>query len=92
VESILFVRYLAAICNYVEFRACNFSRRQMSVKDKNEELSKEGCARVVVHRWTNSPYVYTLEMGIYKNVKVDEKGIERYGEEFYNPLIYGEVG
>lgn len=64
----------------------------MSSKDKNEDMSKEGCARVVVHRWTNSPYCYTLETGLFKNVKLDDKGIERYGEQFYNPRIYGEVG
>ena len=64
----------------------------MSSKDKNEDFSKEGCARVVVHRWTNSPYCYTLETGLFKNVKVDDKGIERYGQEFYNPKIYAEVG
>ena len=51
----------------------------MSSRDKNEDLSKEGCARVVVHRWSNSPYCYTLETGLFKNVKVDEKGIVRYG-------------
>lgn len=57
----------------------------MSSKDKGEDLSKEGCARVVVHKWTNTPYCYTLETGLFKNVKVDEKGIERYGDKFYNP-------
>ncbi len=25
-------------------------------------------------------------------MKVDEKGIERYGDKFYNPEIYAEVG
>lgn len=55
-------------------------------------MSKEGCARVVVHRWTNSPYCYTLETGLFKNVKVDEKGIFRFGEKFYNEETYKEVG
>ena len=64
----------------------------MSTKDKNEEMSKEGCARVVVHRWTNSPYCYTLETGLFKNVRVDEKGITRYGEQFYSPETYMDVG
>ena len=64
----------------------------MSSRDKNEDMSKEGCARVVVYKWTNSPYCYTLETGLFKNVKVDEKGIFRFGEKFYNPQIYEEVG
>jgi hypothetical protein len=64
----------------------------MSSKDKNEDMSKEGCARVVVHKWTNSPYCYTLETGLFKNIRQDEKGIFRYGEQFYSPKIYAEVG
>ena len=64
----------------------------MSSKDKNDDYSKEGCARVVVHKWTKSPYCYTLETGLFKNVKIDEEGMENFGEEFYNPKIYGEVG
>jgi hypothetical protein len=92
IESILFAKYLCSICDYVEFKSCNFTKKQMSSKDKNEDLSKEGCARVVVHKWTNSPYVYTLETGLFKNVTVEDKGLERYGEEFYNPRIYAEVG
>ena len=79
-ESVLFAKYLSTVCDYIEFKSCNFSKKQMSSKDKNEDFSKEGCARVVVHRWTNSPYCYTLETGLFKNVKVDDKGIERYGE------------
>lgn len=92
IESVLFAKHLSTICEYIEFKSCNFSKKQMSSKDKNEEYSKEGCARVVVHKWTNSPYCYTLETGLYKNVKVDDKGIERYGEQFYGPKIYAEVG
>lgn len=79
VESVLFAKYLSTVCDYVEFKSCNFSKKQMSSKDKGEDFTKEGCARVVVHKWTNSPYCYTLETGLYKNVKVDDKGIERYG-------------
>jgi hypothetical protein len=35
IESILFVKYLSMICNYIEFKSCNFSKKQMSSKDKN---------------------------------------------------------
>ena len=60
IESVLFAKHLSTICDYVEFKSCNFSKKQMSSKDKNEDFSKEGCARVVIHKWTNSPYCYTL--------------------------------
>jgi hypothetical protein len=91
-ESVLFAKHLSTNCEHIEFKACNFSKRQMSSKDKNEEMSKEGCARVVVHRWTDSPYCYTLETGLFKDVRVDEKGILRLGEKFYSPAIYRRVG
>jgi hypothetical protein len=52
------------------------------------DMSKEGCARVVAHIWTSSPYCYTLETGLHKNVKVDDKGIEKYGEDFYSIKTY----
>lgn len=35
VESILFAKYLSTICDYIEFKSCNFSKKQMSSKDKN---------------------------------------------------------
>jgi hypothetical protein len=64
----------------------------MSTKDKNEDMSKECCARVVVHRWSNSPYCYTLETGLFKDVRTDEKGIFRFGDKFYDPALYEELG
>jgi hypothetical protein len=64
----------------------------MASKDKNEDMSKEGCARVVVHRWTNSPYCYTLETGLFKDVRTDEKGILRFGEKFYDRALYQDLG
>lgn len=64
----------------------------MSSRDKNEDLSKEGCARVVVHRWTNSPYCYTLETGLFKDVRTDEKGILRFGDKFYDIPLYKDLG
>lgn len=89
IESVLFAKYLCSICEHVQFKCCNFSKKQMSSKDKIDDLTKQGCARVVVYKWTNTPYCYTLETGLFKNVRVDDKGIERYGQQFYNPKIYG---
>lgn len=91
-ESILFAKLLSQNCEEIEFNSCNFSKKHMSSKDRNEDMSKEGCARVVVHRWTSSPYCYTLETGLHKNVKVDDKGIERYGEDFYSIKTYQSIG
>jgi cytosolic carboxypeptidase protein 5 len=70
-DSVLLAKHLSTICEHLEFKSCNFSKKQMSTKDKNEDLSKEGCARVVVHRWSNSPYCYTLETGLFKDARTD---------------------
>ena len=40
VESILFAKYLSTVCEYIEFKSCNFSKKQMSSKDKNDDQSK----------------------------------------------------
>jgi len=29
---------------------------------------------------------------LFKDVRTDEKGILRYGEKFYDPIIYREIG
>lgn len=39
-DSVLFAKYLSTICDYIEFKACNFSKKQMSSRDKNEDFSK----------------------------------------------------
>lgn len=39
-ESVLYAKYLSTVCDFIEFKACNFSKKQMSSKDKNEDLSK----------------------------------------------------
>ena len=35
----------------------------MSAKDRNEEMTKEGCGRVVFNTHFNQTYAYTLECG-----------------------------
>jgi len=35
----------------------------MNAKDKNEDLSKEGCGRVVFNTHFSMPYAYTMECG-----------------------------
>jgi hypothetical protein len=50
VESQLLARVLNANCMNFEYDYCNFSRKHMNVKDRNEELTKEGCGRVCFYR------------------------------------------
>lgn len=84
-ESLLYAKLLSMECDEIDFNMCNFTKKHMSSKgnlptysDKSDELTKEGCARVVIHKWSGSPYCYTLETGLFKNIKIDDKGIERY--------------
>jgi len=40
----------------------------MNAKDKNEDLSKEGCGRVVFNTHFSMPYAYTMECGYTSSV------------------------
>ena len=44
----------------------------MSHKDRFEELTKEGCGRVVIYKMTNIIHSYTLECGFHCNNFVNE--------------------
>jgi hypothetical protein len=35
-ENVLFAKHLSTICEHLSFKHCNFSKKQMSSKDKNE--------------------------------------------------------
>jgi hypothetical protein len=50
VESQLFPKVLSQNCINFEFEQCIFSRKHMKARDRNEDVSKEGCGRVVLYR------------------------------------------
>lgn len=50
-----------------DYDFCNFSRKHMSVKDRNEDLSKEGCGRVLFYKQYGLIHSYTLEMGFHSS-------------------------
>ena len=47
-----------------EYEYCNFSQKHMNAKDRFENLTKEGCGRVVMHKEANIIHSYSLECGI----------------------------
>lgn len=53
----------------------------MKAKDKNEDISKEGCGRVVFYREFGLTHSYTLECGYhcntYNNVLQEEKSTSK---------------
>ena len=81
VESELYCRILDLNCRYFSWKDCCFSERHMSMKDKNEPLSKEGCSRVVVGKITGLVNCFTMEIGIWE-VEGEEEVGEVNGREF----------
>jgi hypothetical protein len=69
VESQVFCKLFAMNHSGFEYEYCNFSIKQMNSKDKNEERTKEGCGRVVMHRLANIIHSYSLECGIISAIK-----------------------
>ena len=43
-----------------EYEYCNFSQRHMNAKDRCDDLTKEGCGRVVMHREVGLVHSYSL--------------------------------
>ena len=59
---LLYARLTSANSAFVDFEACCFSQRNLTLKEKRDEnLSKEGSARVAMYYLTGTPHVYTLE-------------------------------
>jgi hypothetical protein len=44
----------------------------MNAKDRNEDLTKEGCGRVVMHKLAKIIHSYSIECGIISPNKVNE--------------------
>ncbi|XP_050715046.1 cytosolic carboxypeptidase-like protein 5 isoform X2 [Eriocheir sinensis] len=61
VENMLFPKLLGINCPNFDFSACNFSERNMYLKDRRDGMSKEGSGRVAIMRATGLLRSYTLE-------------------------------
>ncbi|KAK7070690.1 Cytosolic carboxypeptidase-like protein 5 [Halocaridina rubra] len=61
VENMLFPKLMAVNCPNFDFAACNFSERNMYLKDRRDGMSKEGSGRVAIMRATGLLRSYTLE-------------------------------
>ena len=64
VESQVFCKLFSMNHSGFEYEFCNFSQKHMNAKDKFEDLTKEGCGRVVMHKEANIIHSYSLECGI----------------------------
>ena len=60
-ECMLFPKLVSMNSAHFDFEACNFSKHNMKMKDKNSDSSKEGSGRVALYQATGLIHCYTLE-------------------------------
>ena len=61
VDALLFPKLMSINSANFDFPACNFSQRNMFMKDRHTGAGREGSGRVSVYRATGITYCYTLE-------------------------------
>lgn len=61
VENVLFAKLISISSQHFDFDGCNFSVKNMYMRDKREGLSKEGSGRVAMHKILGIIHSYTLE-------------------------------
>jgi len=61
VESMLFPKLMSINSANFDFPACNFTQRNMFMKDRHTGAGREGCGRVSVYRATGLVNCFTLE-------------------------------
>ncbi|EAR93059.2 zinc carboxypeptidase family protein (macronuclear) [Tetrahymena thermophila SB210] len=65
VENQVFAKIMAINDPHFEYNYCNFSKAQMKSKDRQDDLTKEGCGRVFVYQTSRIVHSYTLECGFH---------------------------
>ncbi len=61
VDSMLLPKLMSINCANFDFPACNFTERNMYLKDRHTGAGREGSGRVSAHKATGLVYSYTLE-------------------------------
>nr|XP_039266217.1 cytosolic carboxypeptidase-like protein 5 [Styela clava] len=61
VDNLLFPKLISLNSAHFDFNGCNFTERNMYLKDKRDGMSKEGSGRVAIFKTTGIIHSYTLE-------------------------------
>lgn len=61
VDALLYPKLMSINSANFDFPACNFTQRNMYMKDRHTGVGREGSGRVSVYKATGLPYCYTLE-------------------------------
>ena len=85
IENVLFTRLISINSQHFDFDGCNFSVRNMYMKDKREGLSKEGSGRVAMFKTLGLIHSYTLEC-CYASGKVMNQIVPAQNTGFLNFL------
>ena len=59
-------------CVEFDYENSSFAKKEMNSKDKNDELTKKGCGRVVFSKVLGQVYAYTLECGYTMSTYINE--------------------
>ena len=103
-DALLFPKLMSINSANFDFPACNFTQRNMFLKDRHTGAGREGSGRVSVYRATGLTYCYTLECNFNtgrftNNIPMASRDLGRASPPpvfdippKYNPSIYEETG
>lgn len=104
IECMLFPKLITLYSQHFLFDSCNFTEKNMYVKDRRDGSSREGCGRVAVFKATGLIRSYTLECNYNTGKNLNmlpppyREPMDRRSQNNlivppkYNPSIYEEVG
>lgn len=97
VEARQLTMVLSELAPAFSYEDCEFSAYQMKIKERGDEMGKEGCARVMGYLLGGLAHSYTLEMSYHSVVEQDTKleikpleleDMEDVGESFLVSILH----